>query len=125
MTVHIKLHGGRFMKNKFSVFLIICLLLTPLSFAGGVESFKASSWTQKETYADKTLDKLGFGILNLSLGWTAIPFEIDRHKSTNIYTGVFKGLWRTVTNTAGGALHAATFPIPLDIPLPEGGVHFE
>jgi hypothetical protein len=115
------------MKKILSALLILILgITTPQTlFAAGFDTFKPSSWTKKETYADKTTDKLGFGLLNITMGWTAIPFEIDKHKESNPYTGLAKGLWRTLTNTAGGALHAATFPIPLDIPLPDGGVSFE
>lgn len=112
-------------KTTLSLFALALVFISQSAFAGGVDTFQASSWTTKETYADKTTDKLGFGLLNLTMGWTAIPFEIDRHKDTNAYTGLAKGIWRTVTNTVGGALHAATFPIPLDIPLPDGGVKFE
>lgn len=106
------------------LFVFSFLAFSKSSFAN-FDNYKSSSWTAKETVSDKIIGKLGFGVLNITAGWTAIPFEMDAHKSTNIFTGLFKGVYRTVTNTVGGVLHAATFPIPFDIPLPDGGVHFE
>lgn len=88
-----------------------------------LDTYKASSWTEEKTYVDKTTHKLGFGLTNITIGWTAIPFEMYQNK--NLYAGFFKGLWRTGTNTVGGILHTITFPVPVDIPLPDGGVHFE
>lgn len=114
------------MKKIFSVFLILAFcLISRTAYAESFTSLKPSAWTKQTTYADKTVHKLGFGLLNITMGWAAIPFEIDRSKSTNPWTGFCKGLWFTVTNTVGGVLHTATFPVPLDIPLPQGGVHFE
>lgn len=113
------------MKKTISLVMIFSFLALSNPAFAAFDTFKASSWTEKEDVSDQIIGKLGFGLLNLTAGWTAIPFEIDHYKSTNIYTGIFKGIYSTVTNTVGGALHAATFPIPFDIPLPEGGVHFE
>jgi hypothetical protein len=50
---------------------------------------------------------------------------MDQSKSTNIFTGLAKGVYRTFVYTVGGILHTATFPAPFDIQLPDGGVHFE
>ncbi|HCM41938.1 MAG TPA: hypothetical protein DIS66_01290 [Candidatus Omnitrophica bacterium] len=113
------------MKKIFALVFILSVFLSPTVFAESFTSLQASSWTKQESYGDKTVHKLGFGLLNITMGWTAIPFQIDQHKGTNPYTGLFKGIWLTATNTVGGVLHAATFPIPLDIPLPDGGVRFE
>ena len=113
------------MKKSIPLFLLLGLFLFSNSSFAAFDTFKASSWTTKETYSDKVIDKLGFGLLNLTAGWTAIPYEIDRHKDSNIYTGVFKGIYRNLTNTIGGAIHTVTFPIPVDVPLPDGGVHFD
>lgn len=88
-----------------------------------LDTYKPSSWTEEKTYIDRTTHKLGFGLTNLTIGWTAVPFEMS--KSSNLYAGFFKGLWRTGTNTVGGLLHTITFPIPVDLQLPDGGVHFE
>ncbi len=105
----------------FSIAAILVLLNTP-AFAA-FENFKPSPWVDKTPYVEKSINKLGFGTLNFLTGWTAIFFEPYRYE--NKFTGLFKGLWRTVTNTVGGALHALTFPIPIDFPLPDGGVKFE
>lgn len=109
------------MKRVFILTLVLFSLIsiTRPAFAE-FDSFQASPWTQETTYMDKIIHKLGFGILNGGTGWTSLFFEPTRHK--NIFAGVIKGCWRTVTNTVGGILHAATFPIPIDIPLPDGGV---
>lgn len=86
-------------------------------------SFEQSPWTQEPTYLGKISQKLGFGFLNITAGWTALFFEPC--KDQNFFVAVGKGLGYMVTNTAGGILHAATFPIPLDIPLPHGGITYE
>ena len=113
------------MKKIIPLFLLLAFLSFPKSSLAAFDTYKASSWTEKDTVSDRVTGKLGFGLLNLTAGWTAIPFEVDQHKSTNIYTGICKGIYRTFTNTIGGVLHTATFPFPFDIPLPDGGVHFE
>ena len=113
------------MKKFFISVLCLSIFLAPAAFAESFTSVKPSSWTQQASYGDKTVHKLGFGLLNLTVGWVAIPFQVDKHWDTNPYTGLAKGLWLTLTNTVGGVLHTATFPVPLDIPLPQGGVQFE
>lgn len=85
--------------------------------------FPASSWTQEKTYADKISHKLGFGFLNITAGWTAFFYEPSRDK--NFFAGVGLGTLYLFTNTLGGVLHAATFPVPVDIPLPHGGISYE
>jgi hypothetical protein len=85
--------------------------------------FEPSEWTEEPTYVGKTSQKLGYGFLNLTAGWTALFFEPA--KDQNFFVGVGKGIGYFVTNTVGGVLHAATFPIPLDIPLPHGGIAYE
>lgn len=85
--------------------------------------FAPSDWTQEPTYLGKISQKLGFGFLNLTTGWTAFFFEPARDQ--NFFVGVGKGTVYTFTNTIGGVLHAATFPIPVDIPLPHGGITYE
>lgn len=86
-------------------------------------SFEPSDWTHEPTYLGKISQKLGFGFLNITAGWTALFFEPC--KDQNFLVGVGKGIGYMVTNTAGGILHAATFPIPIDIPLPNGGIAYE
>ncbi len=108
---------------KYTIPLLACtLFLNPSGFSA-IENWQASPWTQEKTYVEKSVGKLGFGILNFATGWTALFFEPTRY--SNKFTGIAKGIWRTVTNEAGGALHIATFPIPVDLPLPDGGVHFD
>jgi len=85
--------------------------------------FESSDWTQEPTYLGKISRKLGFGFLNMTAGWTALFYEPC--KDQNFFVGVGKGLGYMVTNTVGGVIHAATFPIPLDVPLPHGGIAYE
>ena len=99
-------------------FLFLILLMPPASAA----IFEPSPWTAKKPYAEKIGNKLGFGILNLGTGWTALFFEPTY--GNNVWKGIGRGILYTITDTAGGALHAVTFPIPLDLPLPGGGVQF-
>ncbi len=108
--------------QKIAFFILLAVHISSNSFAA-VENWRPSPWVKTKPYVEKSINKLGFGLLNLLTGWTALFFEPTRYE--NKFTGVVKGVWRTVTNTAGGALHTATFPIPIDIPLPDGGVHFE
>ena len=103
----------------FVILMLFCAV-TGSAYAGPVQS---SDWTRESTYLGKISQKLGFGFLNITAGWTALFFEPVKDK--NFFVGVGKGIGYTFTNTAGGILHAATFPIPLDIPLPQGGIAYE
>jgi hypothetical protein len=85
-------------------------------------AFKASPWTQQTPYGEKISHKLGFGVLNIMTGWTAIFWEPSR--PGNKFKGIGRGLLYAITNTAGGAVHAVTFPVPVDVPLPEGGLRY-
>ncbi|MFH1208321.1 MAG: hypothetical protein V1673_02030 [Candidatus Omnitrophota bacterium] len=105
---------------RLLVTLILFCAVAGSAYAGPVES---SDWTHESTYLGKISQKLGFGFLNITAGWTALFFEPV--KDQNFFVGVAKGIGYTFTNTAGGILHAATFPIPLDIPLPQGGIAYE
>ena len=105
---------------RMLVALILFSLVAGPAFA---KTFESSDWTQEPTYLGKISQKLGFGFLNLTAGWTALFFEPV--KDQNFFAGVGKGIVYTFTNTAGGILHAATFPIPFDIPLPHGGIAYE
>jgi len=104
-------------------FAVMSLAILPASIQAAVETTEPSPWTVEDTYMEQTIGKLSFGLTNLTVGWAALPFEIS--KNSNPFTGILKGIWRTTTNTVGGALHAASFPFPFDIPLPDGGVKFE
>lgn len=105
------------------VFLVYAFLPASSNAQAAFENWKPSPWVKSEPYVEKSINKLGFGLLNLLTGWTALLFETSRYE--NKFTGILKGTWRTVTNTAGGAIHTVTFPIPVDVPLPDGGVSFE
>lgn len=85
--------------------------------------FPPSDWTRETTYADKISHKLGFGFLNIAAGWTAFFYEPC--KNGNFFANLGKGVLFLTTNTVGGVLHAATFPVPVDIPLPYGGIVHE
>ena len=100
--------------------LILFFAVTSSAYAG---SFESSDWVKEPTYLGKISQKLGFGCLNISAGWTAFFFEPA--KDQNFFVGVGKGVVYSFTNTVGGVLHAATFPLPLDIPLPHGGFAYE
>ena len=110
--------------------LVLAVLVCSGSFAAicddcfaAIENWQPSPWVKTEPYVEKSINKLGFGLLNAFTGWTALFFEPSRYE--NKFTGVAKGIWRTVTNTAGGIIHTVTFPLPIDFPLPDGGIHFE
>ena len=108
------------MKKTFLLFLIVLLLTFSQHAFAGLES---SPWTQKNTYYDKISHKLGFGFLNTATGWTALLFEPV--KPGNKLLGLAKGIGYAISNTAGGMIHAVTFPIPIDLPLPGGGISHE
>ncbi|MFA5167005.1 MAG: hypothetical protein WC530_00585 [Candidatus Omnitrophota bacterium] len=105
--------------RALAVFVLFSVVAGP-AYAG---SFEPSDWTHESTYLGKISQKLGFGFLNITVGWTALFFEPVRDQ--NFFVGIGKGIAYTFTNTAGGILHAATFPIPLDIPLLHGGIAYE
>ena len=89
--------------------------------------FAASPWTQEPTYQAKTAAKFVFGVKNMLFGWTEIFTQCADSKAAGVkcpVTGFGKGLWNAVGQTAGGAIHTATFFIPIDVPLPENGTQF-
>ncbi|MBI3307473.1 MAG: hypothetical protein HYZ84_06695 [Candidatus Omnitrophica bacterium] len=104
--------------------MILTLLFLPLISMPVLAAwdFPASPWTKEKTYADKMTYKLGFGTMNVLTGWTDLLFEPSR---SGIIKGIPLGAIHFVTNVVGGVLHVGTFPIPVDIPLPDGGVNFE
>jgi hypothetical protein len=112
--------GG--MKNTVAI-LLVAMLMIP------VAGFAASPWTEEDTYGEKTMGKLQFGLLNTLLGWTDIFWEPIRSSKKcescdSVWTGLGKGLTDAVVNEVGGAIHLITFPIPADLPLPDNGVQF-
>ncbi len=99
------------------LFFFIWTSFIPSSFA----FFKDSPWTKEKSYTEKISHKAGFGIMNIGTGWMALLFEPYYAGWKGLATGPFYA----VTNTAGGIIHAITFPIPLDVPLPQGGISYE
>ncbi len=114
---------NRFAPSRFVLPLLILILTSALAAPAYAGFFEASDWTKEPTYLKKTEQKLGFGFLNLTAGWTALFFEPANGQ--NFFTGLGNGVLYFATDTLGGALHAVTFPISLDIPLPHGGIVHE
>ena len=112
-----------FSSSKWARAIVAFALFSFLTGSVYAGYFEASPWTQEPTYLGKTAQKLGFGFLNLTAGWTAFFFEPTNGQ--NFFVGLGKGIGYMATNTVGGILHAATFPIPVDIPLPHGGIAYE
>ena len=103
--------------------LMLVLLAFTFSMVPGTVlagSTEPSPWTSENTWADKTIGKLDFGFKNFLGGWTELITETKDHD--NKLEGFGVGLWNTVVYTVGGVLHLATFPVPVDVPLPDGGV---
>ncbi len=110
------------MKNALRIFSLLLVVMMFSSVA-----YAASPWTEQSTYADKVVHKLDFGIKNLFGGWTEIFTAPMRAKDAgkNCMSGVGEGLMNAIVYTVGGALHTATFPLPIDVPLPNNGVSFD
>jgi len=114
------------MKKIFSAFALILFLIPQSGFSSAAfNEFPPSQWTKGYSYGEKTVGKLGFGLVNVVLGWTALGTEYFQDPETNVGVYFLRSIARTLTNTVGGALHAVTFPAPFDIPLPGGGTAFE
>ena len=109
------------MKKTVLWILILCCFVSV-----SAPAFAASPWTQSATYGEKTWNKLVFGFRNLAFGWTELFMQPSHavQNGENVGIGIGKGLLYTIADTAGGALHFLTAPIPVDIPLPENGVSF-
>ena len=97
--------------------MLFALVVPTLVFAG-------SPWTEESGYINRANGKFGFGLKNAALGWTEIftqPYD-ETKGGGNAVVGFGKGIWNTVGQTVGGALHLGTFPVTsVDIPLPENG----
>ncbi len=111
-------------KNIFVIAFILALI-PQISFAAPMNEFPPSQWTKGDGYAEQTVGKLGFGLVNILGGWTALGTEYFLEPDTNVGVKFLRSIARTLTNTVGGALHVATFPAPFDIKLPGGGTDFE
>ncbi len=105
------------MKKAIVLMLCVFTLMPSLAFAG-------SPWTEKTTYGDKMTGKLDFGLRNLLGGWTELITEPKAayDSNGNILYGVGRGVYNSIMYTLGGAVHLVTFPVPIDVPLPENGV---
>ncbi len=106
-------------------FLIGSLLSSSPVWAENVpaDPWKPSPWVKTQPYFEQAGHKLGFGVLNVASGWLAIFYEPAR--PDGFFKGLARGIGYMVIYTAGGAVHAVTFPIPVDLPLPKGGMSFE
>jgi hypothetical protein len=109
------------MKKSVSLLIVLAILLAPtLAFAG-------SPWTEKTTYAEQVNGKLAFGAKNLLLGWTDLFYQphAAQKDGKNPWGALGKALFTAPLITVGGAVHFVTFPIPVDVPLPHGGVQLD
>ncbi len=106
---------------------LIAFLIIAAVFAMPAAAFAGSPWTEKTTYGEKTTGKLEFGFKNLLGGWTMMFSEPTRYHRDhkNVFMGAVAGLGLAVVDTVGGAVHLVTFPIPVDVPLPNNGVSFD
>ena len=87
-----------------------------------------SAWTREKRWIDRSDGKLYHGLKNLLFGWTELVTEPDESigNGESILTGLVRGVWNAVGQTAGGALEVLTFPFTqFDVPLPEGGVGWD
>ncbi len=107
---------------------IMALLVVALLFSSS--AFAASPWTTEPTYGKKVAGKLDFGAKNLLGGWIAL-LPCHSGCAKNHYKtcpgmccvkSLGTGVMNAVVYTVGGALHTATFFIPVDVPLPNNGV---
>lgn len=106
---------------KWAAFLTVVLLLPAQAFA-----LEASPWTNEATYEEKVAAKFAYGLKNLAFGWTELITEPVEYKKEGKcpLTGFGVGLYNAIGQTVGGALHVVTFPVPVDVRLPENGTDF-
>ena len=103
-------------------FLILAVLMV---FAANIAcAATASPWTTETGWSHKAGKKLEFGATNLFFGWTEIFSQPASHTGSaqEFLKAVGQGLANAVVYTLGGALHVITFPVPVDVPIPNGGV---
>ena len=87
-------------------------------------AFAESPWAEQEGYPNRAGGKFAYGLENTALGWTELFTEpVESGKAhENVAVGFGRGLWNTIGDTVGGALHLVTFPFTtVDVPLPENG----
>ena len=106
--------------GKSTKIALLTLLLATIPVVASAES----PWAEREGYANRAGEKFAYGLENTVLGWTELfsePIESGKAKE-NVAVGFGRGLWNTIGDTVGGALHLATFPFTtVDVPLPENG----
>jgi hypothetical protein len=96
-----------------------------LSFNG---EYLPSGWTFENSYTDRAMGKLGYGVKNLFLGWMDLFLEPLEAKSEQrgFWNGVGIGVSHAVQNMLGGLVHTVTFPVTrIDLSLPDEGIHFK
>ncbi len=111
--------------TKMFAFVVAAILMASSAYA-------ASPWTTEPTYQKKVAGKLDFGVKNFLGGWTALlpchsACAMNGHKTCPglcCVKSLGMGVVNAVVYTVGGALHTATFLIPVDVPLPDNGVQF-
>ena len=104
--------------------MVVAVLVVAAVFCAQTVTFAASPWTTETTWSGKAGGKLIFGLKNLFFGWTqllTVPSDYQK-QGKSIYDGIGTGLIYAAADTIGGALHVVTFPITVDVPLPEDGV---
>ena len=106
--------------RRLTEILLLALLVAMIPALASAES----PWAEQEGYANRAGGKFAFGLENTALGWTELfsePIESGKQKE-NVAAGFGRGLFNTIADTVGGALHLATFPFTtIDIPLPQNG----
>ena len=107
--------------------LAVAVLVVAAVFLSQTVAFAASPWMDETTYTSKAGAKLGFGLKNVVLGWTELLTKpVDYHaEGRNVFEGIGAGLANTAVYTVGGAFHAVTFFVPVDLPLPNNGVQLK
>src|SRR5689334_6587092 len=111
------------MKKVMGILIILALLTAPTL---ALAETAASPWVAETTYSGKVVGKFNYGFKNLFLGWTQIFYQpyLAQKNNTNQWKALGKGLfWYFPVDTVLGAAHVVTFLIPVDVPIPDGGVN--
>ncbi len=116
------------MTKRISLWLFILafvISVTPAYAGMGSLDIKASAWkSSKGSKGEVAKEKLLFGLKNTFLGWTEIlteTYDGFKKEGKEAPWAFIKGIANAVLDTAGGILHVVTFPLSIDVPLPEGG----
>ncbi|MDP3921052.1 MAG: hypothetical protein Q8R76_09655 [Candidatus Omnitrophota bacterium] len=108
------------MKKIFAITLVVFVACLAVQ----VPAMAASPWTEEADYYAKSVSKLQFGLKNVVFGWSEIFTQTTAAAAEDRpqIEGFGEGLWNAIVYTALGAVHVVTFPIPLDVPIPNNGV---